>query len=138
MGFQKQADSRSCTVTSYLPGYTCVNQRLCSLILRETVKQLFNTGTFIVLCRYTAASDVVGSNPTDLKQGDITITNYPLSSGYAWRLGIKRMCVRIPATDTRSIFFTFICCKVVLLFAKTKNKQKRGRGWTMLKNMLTN
>ena len=25
--------------------------------------------------------------------------------------------------------FTFICCKIVLLFEKTENKRKRGRGW---------
>ena len=52
----------------------------------------------------------------------------PWTCGYGRRLMIKRSWVRITATHTRWIIFTFICWKIVWLFEKTENKLKRGRG----------
>ena len=57
----------------------------------------------------------------------------PWSSGYGRRLtfegcGFKACCV------LDGHFFTLICCKIVLiLFEKTDNKRKRGRGLPILK-----
>ena len=50
------------------------------------------------------------------------------------------MWFRIPAPGTGWTFFTFICCKkLYCLFEKTKNKQKRGRGWPIFfKKRVTN
>ena len=53
------------------------------------------------------------------------------SSGYGRRLMLSRWCVWIPALYTGSTFFAFICCKIVMLVWKDKNKRKwcKQRMW---------
>ena len=53
------------------------------------------------------------------------------SSGFSWRLMIKRSWVRIPTPFTKWIIFTVFCCKIVLVFEKTENILKRGQGWSV-------
>ena len=69
---------------------------------------------------YLFAKETENRKKNELKQNT--------SSGLGRRSMFKRSWVRIPATDTRWTFFTFICCKVFIVCLKRPKINKKRSG----------